>query len=800
MVMVDISLVKNKTAYFKIAIPDNASAVEKKVSDELREYIKKATGADAQIIKESDASGTVIYVGHTEFAKKRGILGNSKENWIIKAVDGNIVLTGGLNATDRGVAYSVYHFLEDYLDVHWWNTFEEYVPKLSDFAIKGDVYDNKTPAVPYRKIIELFSHTDFVCQARNRMNIIGDDGVPDGAFNEDVKARGGAIYMAPPHHVHSMAHYIKASEDFAEHPDWWAYNEVLNKRIDFGQLCLSSEGLYEAMLGKLLKNIEEQNKKCKETGTEKPYFYSVSFADLDYLCECPECKESIRKSGRSGYLLKFINRLAKDVAKIYPDVYLETLAYAKYIEPPLDDTAPEANVIIRYADMYQDFLHDLDYPTNYEPFSRIDRIKDWAKICKTNNSPLFIWDYLLNFFPHSPMPQVFRTINNVKKTYAEGITGYLVENEMDRARDFWALEQWVLNRIIEDPTQDADKLIDTFIFRYYGDAASIVKEYLWLLHEEAEKSGFILICDEPTGNWNFVSLELAEKSMELFKEAKKSVCGDEVLTRRVRMAFIGMLKAIAVRYFEFKRLKEECGGKLFCKRKEIISEIVLILNEFKDAFAYASDGSVVHNSIVKSAEREIKVFSELLEKTDDKFPLPEELLKVPEKNITDVYIKDVIRFIFGEKSVSIVEDKDAQVDKVLKFTKDNMGPAIQFHYIATEKNEAAPHPLSFFVKKKNVEEDINVCRLDLYKEDIVADKYHLYKIEAVKGVTPEANLGLYVARQRGLAINLSEICRNMPFKECDIYISMKATGEHYGGKKEDENAIYLERVIVVKTK
>ena len=40
----------------------------------------------------------------------------------------------------------------------------------------------------------------------------------------------------------------------------------------------------------------------------------------------------------------------------------------------------------------------------------------------------------------------------------------------------------------------------------------------------------------------------------------------------------------------------------------------------------------------------------------------------------------------------------------------------------------------------------------------------------------------------------------MPFKECDIYISMKATGEHYGGKKEDENAIYLERVIVVKTK
>ncbi len=795
-----ILLVKNRTADFKIAIPDNASVVEKKVSDELREYIKKITGAESEIIKESEVSGTTIYVGHTEYARKNGLSGSSKENWIIKTIDRNIVLTGGLTPTDRGVAYSVYHFLEDYLDVHWWNTFEEYVPDMPDVCISDNIYENKTPAVPYRKIIELFSHTDFVCQARNRMNIIGDDGIPEGAFSEDVKSRGGAIYMAPPHHVHSMNHYIKASEDFEKHPDWWAYNEVLNKRIDFGQLCLSSEGLYKTMLDKLCKNIDEQNKKCEETGTEKPCFYSVSLADLDYQCECPECKETIKKSGQSGYLLKFVNRLAKDIAKIYPDVFLETLAYAKYIDPPLDDTAPEANVIIRYADMYQDFLHDLDYVTNHDPFSRIDRIKAWGKVCKTNNSPLYIWDYLLNFFPHSPMPQVFRVINNVKKTYEAGITGYLVENEMDRARDFWALEQWILNRIIENPTQDGEKLIDTFVSKYYGKASGYVKEYLMLMHEASEKSGFILICDEPTGNWNFVTLELAEISLELFKKSQAAVCGDSTLEMRVRTAFVGMLKTVAVRYFEFKRRKEEQGGVFDFDRKFIIDEIVLFSNEFKNAFAYAPDGSVLHKGIITSAEREIKVFTELLEKTDDKFPLPKELSGIPEKDITDVYIKDVIRFIFGGKSVTIVDDEDALVDKVLKFSKDEMSPAIQFFYIATEKNEAAPHPLSFFVKKKNIEEDINVYSLDLYKEDIVADKYHLYKIEALKGVTPEANLGLYIARQRGLAINLSEICRNMPFEECDIYISMKATGEYYGGKKEDENALYLERVIVVKTK
>ncbi len=796
----DILLVKNRTSCFKIAVPDNASMVEKTVSEELSEYMKKASGAEAEIISESKACGTTVYIGHTNYAEEKGIKGSSKENWIIAAVDGNIVLTGGLSAEDRGVAYSVYHFLEDFLDVHWWNTFEEYVPEISDFKVDGNTYINKTPAVPYRKIIEIFSHKDFVCQARNRMNIIGDDDIEEDGFREDVKLRGGAIYMGPPHHVHSLPKYFPVDEYFDEHPEWWAFNEALNKRINFGQLCLSNEEFYQTMLSKLLDNIEKENKRCEEAGREKPYFYSVSFADEQYMCECLKCKEIIKKAGRSGYALKFVNRLARDVAKIYPDVFLETLAYARYIEPPLDGTAPEANVIIRYADMYQDCLHDLNYPTNLEPFSRMERIKKWYNLCKKNNSPLFIWDYVLNFFPHCPMPQVFRIINNVKKTYQMGITGYLVENEMSHPRDFWALDQWVLNRIIEDPDLDEETLINTFITKYYGAAGSFIKEYLYLAHQAAEETGFILICDEPTGNWSYVTLELAEKGMELLDKALEKVRGDKILENRVQMVRGGMLKTIAVRYFEFKKIKEASGEEFKFDRRKVVQEIVSGLNEFRNTYAYFSDGSVAHQGLISGADRDIKVFSNLAEKTDEKFPLPEELKDVACENITDVYAKDVIRFIYGEKGVSITEDRDALVDKVLKLSYDEMNVGHKTLYRVTQADDPTPQPISFYIKRKNVFETVFEYKIDMYKKDLVADKYHLYKIEGVKGVSPESNLGLYIVRQRDLAINLSEICRTMPFKECDIYISAKFTGEFYNGKKGDENALYIERIIVVKTK
>ena len=791
-----IALVENQVANFKIAIPDNASIVEKTVSSELADYIFKATGAKAEIISESSALGTTIYVGHTEFAKTKNIIGTSKENWIIKTVENNIVLTGGIDANDRGVAYSVYHFLEDYLGVHWWNYSEEYVPDLKDFSVEENIDDNQTPLVPYRKVIELFTHENFLCQARNRMNIIGDDGITDGAFDSDVKARGGAIYMGPPHHVHTLPKYFPVEEYFEKHPEWWAYSEVLDKRIDYGQLCLTNESLYKAMLDKLIANIENENKKCEATGTEKPYFYSISFADRQYTCECPKCSEQIKNAGISGYALKFVNRLAKDVAKLYPDVLLETLAYMRYIEPPLDDTVPEKNVIIRYADIPQSSLHDLNHPINADP---LRRTKEWAKLCRKNGSPFFIWDYHIHHYPPCPMPQAHRIIENAKINYEFGASGYLEENESYNASDFYALAQWLSYKVLEDPTQDGEKLIDTFMNCYYGKAGKYLKEYLQICHEVAEKSGFSMRLDEPATLWNYVTLDLIEKGMPLLLKAKEAVAGNSQLEARVKIAKLGMLNAIAGRYYEFKKQKEAAGEKFEYDLKAVCDESIDAFKEFEKIFAYNSKGEE-HKFVAPRVRRDISIMQELAQRKDESFKLPRELADIDAENVVDIYAKNIVRFYSADTGVTIIEDSDSEVDKVMKFSRKAMSSGYLDRYTVTSADALLPKPLSFFVKKKNNEVKVYAKKIDLYREDIVQNGYHLYKLEGIKGITPESNLVLYIINQRDIAVDVSQICKLMPFKECDIYVSMKATGEYYGGNKEDDDALYFDRFIIVKTK
>ena len=125
---------KKGVADCKIVIPEKAHIVEKTAAEELKNYIEKALKTSLSIVSESDAFGKCIYVGHTEYAKDNNILGKSKENWIMKIVDGSLVLTGGTKTGDRGIIYSVYHFLEEVVGVRWWNPYEEDVLVLDSLS------------------------------------------------------------------------------------------------------------------------------------------------------------------------------------------------------------------------------------------------------------------------------------------------------------------------------------------------------------------------------------------------------------------------------------------------------------------------------------------------------------------------------------------------------------------------------------------------------------------------------------------------------------------------------------------
>ncbi len=76
----------------------------------------------------------MIYVGQTQRAEQNGVTFSQlgEEEWIIKTVSNDIILTGGRY---RGTLYAVYEFLEKQVGIRWYDIFTEIVPEKSDLTI-----------------------------------------------------------------------------------------------------------------------------------------------------------------------------------------------------------------------------------------------------------------------------------------------------------------------------------------------------------------------------------------------------------------------------------------------------------------------------------------------------------------------------------------------------------------------------------------------------------------------------------------------------------------------------------------
>ena len=225
-----LEIIRNRKTDYCIAISTSPSIVDQTVSGELAEYLQKVYGVEMPIVSENQVIGNAIYVGHTQYAKVSGFAGDSLENWIIAANGTNVVLTGGLNKSDRGIAYSVYHFLEDVVGIRWWTWFEEYIPEADSLALPADYYRSATPYFEYRNSIDTFQTVDYAYIPRNRMNAWSDVTDVSKIAHKDFTSRGGIKYFGLPHPSHTIPRMIPPEEYYDEHPEWFSYNKLMGTR------------------------------------------------------------------------------------------------------------------------------------------------------------------------------------------------------------------------------------------------------------------------------------------------------------------------------------------------------------------------------------------------------------------------------------------------------------------------------------------------------------------------------------------------------------------------------------------
>ncbi|MBQ7258225.1 MAG: DUF4838 domain-containing protein [Abditibacteriota bacterium] len=504
----------------KVIISKNATAIDNYAKDEFIKYIEKITGATLPVTDKA-TDGNNIYIGEGEEIKSLIKELKPSFDWeslspngiLIFCKDNNLILAGN----NSGTIYAVYTFLEDYCGVKFLTPEDEYIPQNTSIITDAIDYSYKSPFI-YRDTDFKFYNNNYQYDLKHKVN---------GYFNPVPKELGG--HHVPLGFAHTLVNmYLKPEEYGKEHPDWYCMRNGERQVNHFAQLCLSNKEMVKELTDCVLKNIE---------ANPDIEVFSLTQNDTSNYCTCPECVKLTEKYGHSGALLTVINQVADEVAKKYPNKYIDTFAYSYTKDAPTGGIKPRDNVIIRLCTIECDFGHPL-YGKNNTQF--LKNFTVWKDISKN----LSVWDYVVNFdnylFPYpnfqtlQPNLQFFEK-NNIRHIFEEG-------DNADSIGFLNNYKQYIIAKLMWDPDLDLDKETKTFFDLYYGDASEDMLKVLdtikrpFLQNEKIYLSTYMDAC-------NYFSVKDWTDCFTHLNNALKKVDKDTVQYDRVLFDALGMYTA-----------------------------------------------------------------------------------------------------------------------------------------------------------------------------------------------------------------------------------------------------------------
>lgn len=761
-----------------IYIPKLASPVETNAASELSTYLEKVFSCAFPILPEDTASPSpAIYVGFTDYAAAHNIAVTGGKNeldgaegWIIRAVNDSLVITGGRCNTDRGILYAVYHYLEDVLGVRFWNAVEEYIPALEAFTIDPALDLSGEPELIMRNPYagSCFGNDLLTC-IRHRVN-----------YSRYIPNEwGGRVDCSPRGHAHTTIGILPRGDLFSQHPDWFAWSESMQRRLPYGQYCMNNPELIEAFEKAFIADIGRIYAEFDAKGEARPHHFHISLDDTAFDCECPLCKERMEKSGYTGNVLRFVNHMAKAAEKVYPGILVETLAYWTYMDPPLDDTLPESNVIIRLADLDIDILHSLNHPNNAHGLKVLQK---WSEICQKSGAPLYVWDYNV-IYSSTFSPNVSRTAENFRVYAENGVTANYTEHEEDMLSDFWGLKRWLLYHLMEDPHADADALIADYMDKYYGAAAPFLTKWLELEEAATRESPVYMCCVQNFCKADHIPYELYVEGCRLFDEAEAAVEYDEVLTRRVRQARAALDLSICLRYDTLLYMAAHRGVTFPIARETAALRYALTVHQTLDqARAYQKDHPEFR-----------------LPRWEGMRPLPQWTVPytpaaLPEQfagsDTLQVPMNDYVILI--SQPMGIVHWKD---EESLSGYAGVLNLEIAPEYIRDEAHiisrDDPGHQFTMSLRHRGV-----LTRRQFSLEDLHPDEYALYHILDIDDLGEDSNT-LFRMIHSCVSLHLSGFAQALPTGKVSVWLRMKFTGKAYGGDPSKPDAVWFDRMYLV---
>ena len=451
--------------YFTATVETGTSAPEHYAGDELRKYLKDIG------IWEGDGARITVSVDKSL----------SRDGYEIKADDGVISIRGG---NGRGVIYGVYGFLERYCGVRF------FMPGIESLG-EGDI--SVTEDYSFTPIFEM-RQSDWQC----------GNGSVDWCLKRGVNQReipdsmGGHIKYGG--FVHTMTSLAGVPGD--EQP------------------CFSDPEVLETVIGNVRAMLQAD---------PNITIVSVSQNDNQNYCRCEKCAAIDKEEGsHMGSLLRFVNAVAEDIEKDYPDVIIDTLAYQHTRKAP-KITKPLENVCIRLCSIECCFSHPLDDPDCSVNRDFASDIKAWGEICDR----IYVWDYVTCFSYYVPTFPNFGVLRQNMRFFAEhGVKGMYPEGNYNspKSGEFGELRCYLLSKLMWDPMMSEEEYyghMDEFLKAYYGEGWQGIRKYIdWTTEHAAGRD--MNIWNPPFSTIPYADYLSMEETFDGYWDEAERLAGDRL--------------------------------------------------------------------------------------------------------------------------------------------------------------------------------------------------------------------------------------------------------------------------------
>jgi hypothetical protein len=499
-----------------IIIAEDAPPSEIYAAEEFQSHFAEGSGIRLPIVQKADPATSGqrhIFIGSSRLlrASKVGFSTDEFEEEDFRFIvrDDNIVIAGSTQAGARGTLYGVYTFLEDYLGVRFLTVDHTYVPAIGTWRVVGPVDRFYHPPLRFRWSYYGETNRNPAFATRIRVNTVATDPKLGGKTGLNLIS-------------HSFFHYLSSQKYGKEHPEYFALIDG-ERKLEMGgggpELCLTNPDVLRIVTDTILDALK------KQPGMEN---ISVSQNDNNKYCRCSQCAAIDEREGTPmGSLLTFVNAVADEVAKEYPDVMIGTLSYWYSRKPP-KTIKPRPNVQIQLCSIECCVLHPINDPNCKKNVQFCQDLANWGSMCRN----ISIWNYNTNFSNYLlPCPNLRVIEPNIRYFVAKNAMGIFMQAAGNAlGAELSDLRNYVMANLLWDPTRSGQKLIDEFLDLHYGRAAGPIRRFINLTHENALASGLHPNCFGRAKDYS-VDETIVQAGLDAFAEAMELAENDTVRPR-----------------------------------------------------------------------------------------------------------------------------------------------------------------------------------------------------------------------------------------------------------------------------